>query len=203
MVNAEFETVTTIVAGLKPVKIGLEKLCSRNAILLTAEGVFSFVIGEFNEQNLEFVKNMKYSLIQRINERRNVNLIGFRRRGINIQLFAFRRREHGDFEKFSGNFEKHPYGLQKEVTKSPKMMPMDVLPIFRRSCSNIEHVSTFQGSRDAESLLYERHLDYYLGIGPCPPLAVDFETDDSCGNCPGHLFVGRIKGCQMLNCLRT
>ncbi|GFX37758.1 uncharacterized protein TNCV_3116081 [Trichonephila clavipes] len=46
MVNVEFETVTTIVKGLKPVKIGLEKLCSRNATLLTAEGVFSFVIGD-------------------------------------------------------------------------------------------------------------------------------------------------------------
>ncbi|GFX10524.1 uncharacterized protein TNCV_2583461 [Trichonephila clavipes] len=76
MVNVEFETVTTIVKGLKPVKIGLGKLCSRNATLLTAEGVFSFVIGELNEQNSEFAKNMKYCLIQRINERRNVNLIG-------------------------------------------------------------------------------------------------------------------------------
>ncbi|GFX26762.1 uncharacterized protein TNCV_1839351 [Trichonephila clavipes] len=37
MANVEFETVTSIVAGLKPVKIGLEKLCSRNATLLTAE----------------------------------------------------------------------------------------------------------------------------------------------------------------------
>ncbi|GFU67639.1 uncharacterized protein TNCV_1643881 [Trichonephila clavipes] len=47
----------------------------RNATLQTTEGVFSFVIGELNEQNPEFAKNMKYSLIQRINERRNVNLI--------------------------------------------------------------------------------------------------------------------------------
>ncbi|GFU33659.1 uncharacterized protein TNCV_2830341 [Trichonephila clavipes] len=44
MVNVEFETVTTIVKVLKPVKIGLEKLCSRNATLLTAKEVFSFVI---------------------------------------------------------------------------------------------------------------------------------------------------------------
>ncbi|GFU85781.1 uncharacterized protein TNCV_1069261 [Trichonephila clavipes] len=63
MGNVEFETVTTIVKVLKTVKIGLEKLCSRNATLLTAEGVFSFVIGELNEQNSEFAKNMKYSLI--------------------------------------------------------------------------------------------------------------------------------------------
>ncbi|GFW49942.1 uncharacterized protein TNCV_2315241 [Trichonephila clavipes] len=68
MANVEFETVTAIVTVLKPVKLDLEKLCSRNAIFLTAEGVFSFVNGELNEQNSEFVKNMKYSLIQRINE---------------------------------------------------------------------------------------------------------------------------------------
>ncbi|GFT24887.1 uncharacterized protein TNCV_3021711 [Trichonephila clavipes] len=61
MDNVQFETVTTIVAGLKPVKIGLEKLCSRNATLLTAEVVFSFIIGELNEQNSEFERN-NYSL---------------------------------------------------------------------------------------------------------------------------------------------
>ncbi|GFU59318.1 uncharacterized protein TNCV_4198391 [Trichonephila clavipes] len=76
MAKVEFETATIIVAGLKPVKIGLEKLCSRNAALVTAEDVFSVVIGELNEQNSEFAKNMKYSLILRINERRNVNLLG-------------------------------------------------------------------------------------------------------------------------------
>ncbi|GFX04325.1 uncharacterized protein TNCV_3974731 [Trichonephila clavipes] len=77
MTNAEFETgTTTIVTGLKPVKISLEKLCSRNATLLTEERVLSFVIGELNEQNSEFVKNMKHSLTQRINERRDINLIG-------------------------------------------------------------------------------------------------------------------------------
>ncbi|GFV64452.1 uncharacterized protein TNCV_4716271 [Trichonephila clavipes] len=68
-----------IVAALKPVKIGLEEICSRNATLLNAEGVFSFVIRELNKQNSEFAKNMKYSLVHRINERRNVNLIGLMR----------------------------------------------------------------------------------------------------------------------------
>ncbi|GFW75739.1 uncharacterized protein TNCV_4429221 [Trichonephila clavipes] len=70
MTNVEFQTVATIVAGLKQVKIGLEKLCSRNTTLPNAEAVFSFVIGELNKQNSEFVKNVKYSLIQRINEGR-------------------------------------------------------------------------------------------------------------------------------------
>ncbi|GFV10113.1 hypothetical protein TNCV_3660651 [Trichonephila clavipes] len=51
MDNVEFETVTTIVAGLKPLKIGLEKLSCPNATLLTAESVFPFIIGEMNEPN--------------------------------------------------------------------------------------------------------------------------------------------------------
>ncbi|GBN52989.1 hypothetical protein AVEN_198831-1 [Araneus ventricosus] len=59
--NVEFETLIAVVAGLKPVKIGLEKLCSRNATLLTAE-VFAFIIEELNQQNSEFSKNMKCSL---------------------------------------------------------------------------------------------------------------------------------------------
>ncbi|GFY18677.1 uncharacterized protein TNCV_2399011 [Trichonephila clavipes] len=86
MANVEFETVTSIVASLNAVKIGLEKLCSRNATLLTAGGVFSFVMGELNEQNSEFEKNMKHSLSQRINERRNVNLIGL------MQYLSFGRK---------------------------------------------------------------------------------------------------------------
>ncbi|GBN07566.1 hypothetical protein AVEN_120628-1 [Araneus ventricosus] len=56
--NLEFETLTEIVAGLNLVKIGLEKLCSRKATLLTANQVFAFIIGELNQQNSEFVKNM-------------------------------------------------------------------------------------------------------------------------------------------------
>ncbi|GFV15889.1 BED-type domain-containing protein [Trichonephila clavipes] len=74
---------------------------NRNATLLTAEGVFSFVIGELNEQNSEFAKNMKYSLIQRINERRNVNLIGL------MQYLNFGRKYEaaavtGDISRLSG-----------------------------------------------------------------------------------------------------
>ncbi|GFX82616.1 uncharacterized protein TNCV_1192911 [Trichonephila clavipes] len=59
-----------------PLQTSKKFLRCRNVTLLTAEGVFSFVIGELKEQNSEFAKNMKYSLIQRTNEIRNVNLIG-------------------------------------------------------------------------------------------------------------------------------
>ncbi|GBM49153.1 hypothetical protein AVEN_148078-1 [Araneus ventricosus] len=68
LANVEFETLTAIVAGLKPVRIGLEKLCSRNESLLTAEGVFAFIIGELDKQNSEFAKNMKCSPVQRISD---------------------------------------------------------------------------------------------------------------------------------------
>ncbi|GBN79453.1 hypothetical protein AVEN_124741-1 [Araneus ventricosus] len=65
----EFETLNAIETGLKPVKIGLEKLCNRKRL-------FIFIIGELNHQNSEFAKNMKCYLVQRISERRNVSLIG-------------------------------------------------------------------------------------------------------------------------------
>ncbi|GBM39375.1 hypothetical protein AVEN_119038-1 [Araneus ventricosus] len=76
LANAEFETLTATATGFKPVKIGPEKLCSRKATLITAE-IVSFIIGELNQQNSEFDKNMKCCLIQRISERRNVSFVGF------------------------------------------------------------------------------------------------------------------------------
>ncbi|GFX53110.1 hypothetical protein TNCV_361051 [Trichonephila clavipes] len=42
-----------------------------------------------------------------------------------------------------------------------------------------------------------------LGIGPCPLSAVDFKAVDWCGNCIGHLSVGRITGGERFTCLRT
>ncbi|GBM73491.1 hypothetical protein AVEN_203549-1 [Araneus ventricosus] len=76
LADVEFEALTAIVAGLKPVKIVLRKLCSRNATSLTAEGVCAFIFGELNQQNSEFAKNMKCSPVRRISERHNVSLVG-------------------------------------------------------------------------------------------------------------------------------
>ncbi|GBL97725.1 hypothetical protein AVEN_77149-1 [Araneus ventricosus] len=56
LANVEFETLTAIETGLKPVKIDLEKLCRRKRL-------FAFIIGELNQQNSEFDKNMKCSLV--------------------------------------------------------------------------------------------------------------------------------------------
>ncbi|GBM13980.1 hypothetical protein AVEN_152398-1 [Araneus ventricosus] len=43
LTNVEFETLTAIETGLKPVKIGLEKLCSRKRL-------FTFIIRDLNQQ---------------------------------------------------------------------------------------------------------------------------------------------------------
>ncbi|GBN41970.1 hypothetical protein AVEN_258016-1 [Araneus ventricosus] len=61
LANVELETLTAFAAGLKSLNIGLEKLCSRNAILVTAEGAFASIIGELNQHNSEIAKNMKWS----------------------------------------------------------------------------------------------------------------------------------------------
>ena len=72
MDNTKFETLTAIVADLKVVKVGLKKMCNRDATLLTAEGTFVFIIREMNQQNSVFSKNLKCPLSRRINERHNV-----------------------------------------------------------------------------------------------------------------------------------
>ena len=54
--------------------------------MLTAEGV---IIEEINLQNSEFAKNSKNSLVQRINERRNVNLVAL------MQYLNFGRKYAG------------------------------------------------------------------------------------------------------------
>ncbi|GBL97053.1 hypothetical protein AVEN_254100-1 [Araneus ventricosus] len=69
LANVQFETLSAIETGLMPVRIGLEKLCSRKQL-------FTFIIGELNQQSSEFAKNMKCSLVQGISERCNVSLVG-------------------------------------------------------------------------------------------------------------------------------
>ena len=73
--SEELKTLAEIVLCLKPVKMGLEKLCNRNSNLMTAEGVFDFIFSEVNQLNSGFSKDMKLSLEKRLNERRNVSLI--------------------------------------------------------------------------------------------------------------------------------
>ena len=54
--NIKFETIIVITADLKPVKIGFEKLCSRNETLLSDVGIFVFVIREWNNKTQNFLR---------------------------------------------------------------------------------------------------------------------------------------------------
>ena len=71
--NRKFETLTVIVADLKPVKNSLQKLCGRNETLLTVGGVFASVIRELNQENSDFFENLKCYLVRKFNERWNVS----------------------------------------------------------------------------------------------------------------------------------
>ena len=72
----EVTVIRDIIAALEPIKVGAEKLGSRNSNLLSAECVFSFILGELNEINSPFSKILKESFTRRIKERRNENLAG-------------------------------------------------------------------------------------------------------------------------------
>ena len=45
-----------MVRAFKPIQLGSEKLCSQDVTLLSAEGVFSFIIEELHEQNCLFIE---------------------------------------------------------------------------------------------------------------------------------------------------
>ena len=74
--EAEYVALAAIVCALKPIKLGYEKLCSRNVTLLSAEGVFSSIIEELHEEKSAFSLKLKEALISRLNEGRQKTLIG-------------------------------------------------------------------------------------------------------------------------------
>lgn len=79
-IDLDKEEVTAIqhlVSSLQPVKAGAEKLGNRNSTLLSSEGIFQFVLNELDSQDTAISKMIRQCLIQRINERRNKNLVGF------------------------------------------------------------------------------------------------------------------------------
>ena len=72
----EISALDNIVHALKPVEIGSQELCSRGATILSAEGIFSFILNELSKQNTVFSKNVMSALCVRINQRRNTSIIG-------------------------------------------------------------------------------------------------------------------------------
>ena len=74
--EAEYVALAAIVLALKPIQFGSEKLCSQDVRLLSAEGVFSFIIEELHEQNSAFSLKLKEALISRLSGRSQKTLIG-------------------------------------------------------------------------------------------------------------------------------
>ena len=74
--NSEFEVVKTVLLCMLPIKTGAESLGCRKMTLFSSEAVFHFMLEELKEVQSELSGKMRESLITRINQRRNVFLIG-------------------------------------------------------------------------------------------------------------------------------
>ena len=56
--QSEFLFLDEIMATLKPVKLAVEAMCRQNATLLTAEGIFLFLIREIKKQRTTLAKKL-------------------------------------------------------------------------------------------------------------------------------------------------
>ncbi len=74
--DREFENIDKIIKSLQPVKIGVEMLGRRDATLLTAEVVFTFILDELEVQTNSFSTSLKQAVEKRLQERRNKKLVG-------------------------------------------------------------------------------------------------------------------------------
>ena len=71
----ELDILTDIVDALEPVKLAAEALCRKNATLLTAEGIFKFLIYKLNQKKSSLCIRMKDAVLKRFTERRQSNLV--------------------------------------------------------------------------------------------------------------------------------
>ena len=71
----ELDILTNIVDALEPVKLAAEALCRKNATLLTAEGIFKFLINKLNQKKSSLCIRMKDAALKRFTERRQSNLV--------------------------------------------------------------------------------------------------------------------------------
>ena len=71
----ELDILTDIFDALEPVKLAAEALCRKNATLLTAEGIFKFLINKLNQKKSSLCIRMKDAVLKRFTERRQSNLV--------------------------------------------------------------------------------------------------------------------------------
>ncbi|GFX23004.1 transposon Tf2-6 polyprotein [Trichonephila clavipes] len=77
------------------------------------------------------------------------------------------------------------YTVEKHIA-NPWVSPLGV-------SIKVEYVTPTYVTLYLAPLLFGRSQDNYSTIGPSPPLVVDLESGDWCGNCDGHLTVCWIK----------
>ena len=74
--DGEFDVLAAILSSLQPIRLAVERLGRRDATLLSAEGVFRFILEELEKQNTFFSAEVKQAVQKRIGQRRNQDLIG-------------------------------------------------------------------------------------------------------------------------------
>ena len=73
--NAEIKTLHDLIDVLEPVKHAVDRLCRRNATLLTAERIHDFVFKTLPNSNSAYSASLKSHLKVRIKDRRNACLV--------------------------------------------------------------------------------------------------------------------------------
>ena len=73
--NAEIKILPDLIDVLEPVKHAVDKLCRRNATLLTAERIYDFVFKTLSNFNSVYSASLRSHLEVRIKDRRNACLV--------------------------------------------------------------------------------------------------------------------------------
>ena len=135
----EFAALENLEKVLQPVKLGAEKLCNREATLLTTEAVLNFMCSELRKQNTLLAKSMLDSLNSRMSSQSNKELLS-------VSLYL----KYG--KKFnSRNIEGVPHLLSKSsVMTNTKQLYVRLYCTSRlsTSASNSSAESTDEEARD-------------------------------------------------------
>ena len=86
--QAEFLFLDEMKAALEAVKLAVEAMCRQNATLLTAEGIFLFLIREMKKQRTTLVKKLLSAVKNRMQQRRKNDLINLMRYLRNPNTFS-------------------------------------------------------------------------------------------------------------------
>ena len=86
--QAEFLFLDEMKAALEPVKLAVEAMCHQNTTLLTAEGIFLFLIREMKKQRTTLAKKLLSAVKNRIQQRRKNDLINLMRYLQNPNTFS-------------------------------------------------------------------------------------------------------------------